>query len=1009
MNTRTVLIVDEEKINRNVLANILQSDYSIILASNGKEALRILKTNFKRISVIILDLEMFAMDGYELLKNIHSNPDYMNIPIIAAAQNYSDEKEEKALAYGAHDFISRPYNEKIVLHRIANTIELMETVKVVNLVIKDDLTPLHSKQYFMTKTREVFIENPTNDFDVICLDIEQFKLINDSFSIATGDKILFKLGEILKDCFDSDEIVLSRFTADIFFITLPHKSENYEILIESITNELNKYLPKIGIKLKTKICCGVYHIVDKSMPIAAMCDRAQLATENIKGQYGKIVNYYEDEIRQEMHNTLAITNMMEYTLKNNEFQVFYQPKYELASKCIAGAEALVRWQNHELGMMSPASFIPLFERNGFITQLDMFVWETVCKDLREWLDMGNEPFSISMNVSRSDIANPDLVDILVNLSDKYKINRKYLHLEIIESAYTDNPEQIIKVVTKLREKGFPIEMDDFGSGYSSLNMLAEIPIDVLKLDMGFVKNELNKANGKGILGFVISLAKWLNLAVVAEGVETPEQIRVLTSMECNYVQGFYFERPLVKSDFFKLMKKGDVREMYLTSSDVTFINRDTIRIKKARGTKVGTLLVVDDLEISRKIVSEMFHEEFDIVEAVDGLQAWNYIKENYDNISIILIDLLMPIMDGYQLIKNLRQNENTKLLPVVVTSQGNEFSEERALSIGADDFVAKPYNATVLMHRVKNAFVYSRIKKFDEENSFGKSLLGIENSLSKDSLTGLYTRKVLEISIKEFFKNSKSKEATFLIIDIDNLKTINDNYGHIKGDETIKRVSDSLLSIFRGNDVVCRMGGDEFAVFTPNKIEKNILIEKLEDLNTKLTFDVEDIQVSCSIGVCSSPEFGTDYNTLYNNSDMALLTCKRAGKNQFRIYDGKSLLPSQTFYKNMDWLLDEFSDCVMILSKDGNDVLYLNKNACELVEKEKRDCLGKKCYKILFNNDEPCKNCSKAKFNLNDFYQFENVIFGQTCLIRAREINWCGEAANIFYISKKSKIDELEK
>lgn len=1002
MNTRTILIVDEEKINRNVLANILQHEYSIILASNGKEAFRILKTNFKRISVIIIDLEMFAMDGYELLQSIHQNPNYSKIPIIAAAQNYSDDKEQKALAYGAHDFISRPYNPKIVLHRIFNTIELMETVKVVNLVTKDDLTPLNNKQYFMTKTRELFTENSTQEFDVICLDIEQFKLVNDSLTIATGDKILYKLGEILQSVFIEDNTILSRFTADNFFITLPHRETSYESIIELITTQLNKYLPKIGIKLKLKICCGVYYIHDKTMPIAAMCDRAQLATENIKGQYGKIVNHYEDEIRQEMHNTLAITNMMEYALKNNEFQVFYQPKYELATKCVAGAEALVRWENHELGMMSPASFIPLFERNGFITQLDMFVWETVCKDLREWIDLGNDPFSISMNVSRADISNPDLVDILVDLSDKYKINRKYLHLEIIESAYTDNPEQIIKVVTKLRDKGFPIEMDDFGSGYSSLNMLAEIPIDVLKLDMGFVKNELSKPNGKGILGFVISLAKWLNLAVVAEGVETPEQIRVLSSMECNYVQGFYFEKPLAKEDFFTLMKKGNIREMYLTSSDITYINRDTIRIKKAKGAKVGTLLIVDDLEISRKIVSEMFQEEFDIVEAVDGLQAWNYIKDNAESLSIVLIDLLMPIMDGYQLIKNLRQNEKTKYLPVVVTSQGNEFSEERALAIGADDFVAKPYNATVLKHRVKNAFVYSKIKKLEDEKTIGQSLFGIELSLGKDPLTNLDTRKTLEVNIDDFFERSKTKEATFLIIDIDNLKTINDTYGHVKGDETIKKVADSLTSLFRGNDIVCRMGGDEFAVFTPNKIERNILIEKLEELNTKLTFDIEGIQVSCSIGACSSPEFGTDYETLYNNSDMALLTCKRSGKNQFRIFDGKSLLPSQTFYKNMDWLLDEFSDCVMIISKDNNEILYLNKNSCELAGKEKRDCLGKNCYSVLFNKNKPCSNCQRKKINASDFFQYENIICDEKYSIRAREINWCGEPAFILYFSRKT-------
>ena len=692
---------------------------------------------------------------------------------------------------------------------------------------------------------------------------------------------------------------------------------------------------------------------------------------------------------------------MEHAIKNSEFQIFYQPKYELASECVAGAEALVRWNNQELGFMAPSSFIPLFEQNGFITQLDMFVWETVCKDMREWIDKGNSPFSVSMNVSRADIFNPNLQNILVNLSDKYGIDRKFLHLEITESAYTDNPEQIIKVVTSLRNEGFPIEMDDFGSGYSSLNMLAEIPIDILKLDMGFVKNELEKPSGKGIIAFVISLAKWLNLAVVAEGVETPEQIKILNSMECNYVQGFYFEKPLCKEEFFALLGKGNIKEMYLTSSGVNYIKRDTIEISRAKGNKIGTLLVVDDIDLSRKIIVEMFLDEYDIVETVDGEQAWQYIQENSEEISIILMDLLMPVMDGYQLLKRIRQNEKTKDIPVVVTSQGDQNSEERALSIGADDFVSKPFNTTVLKHRVKNAFINSRIKKIEHERQVNKELLEAELAANRDFLTGLYTRKILESKINDFFAISSDKASVFIMIDVDNFKEVNDSYGHIKGDETIQRVAKIIQSSFINDEVCCRMGGDEFAIFIPRKIEKARLEEILKELCNNLDFMIEQIEVTCSIGACVSPDFAKDYQTIYNNADMALLASKRYGKNQYKIYTGQSILPSFVFYRNMDWLLDEFSDSVIVFAKDTYEILYMNKNACEIANKKKRDCIGKKCYEVLWNRLTPCEHCQKDFEPAAEFLESEIAVNGQKYFVRAKSISWGGIDARVQYIQKE--------
>lgn len=1000
INNKVVLIVDEDKINRNALAKILQDEYSIILATTGLEVIKILKVNFKKIAAIIIDLDMKIMDGYELLKQIHETSDYSKIPIIASNHIGSEEQEEKALMCGAHDFISKPYNPQIIKHRLSNTIELMDAVKVASQVSKDDITPLHNKQYFITETREIFIEHSDDEFDIICLDIDQFKMFNDSYGIVTGDKILYKLGELINETFSQNSIC-ARFTADNFFVLLAHKSVSYNDVVEKLTKSINKYVSNIGVKIKVKICCGVYYIHNKEISIVAMCDRAQLATENIKGKYGKIVAYYKDEIRQQMHNSLAITNMMESALKNNEFQIFYQPKYELATKDIVGAEALVRWQNSKLGFMTPESFVPLFERNGFITLLDMFVWETVCKDMSEWISKGNKPFAVSMNVSRADLLNPNIVSILVELSEKYKLDRKFLHLEITENAYTENPEQIIKTVTQLHNKGFPIEMDDFGSGYSSLNLLAEIPIDVLKLDIEFVRSKLEKINGKEIVGFVISLAKWLNLSVVAEGVETFEQAQILNSMECDYVQGYYFSRPLSRNDFFKLMSSSDVKKMHLKSSRIHSINRKVF-VTKASQVSKGTMLVVDDIEASRKIIVNLFKNNYDIAQAVDGQQAWEYIQQNYKSISVIMLDLLMPIMDGYQLLKHIRENELTRNIPVIVTSFAEESSEERALAIGADDFVAKPFNKTVLKHRVRNVITNSNILKLEQEHQRNKESLAAELAVNKDGLTGLYTRKIIESKVNDFFASNPEGNAVFLMIDLDNFKEVNDIYGHIRGDQTLVYVANVLKNSFRGEDVICRMGGDEFSVFIPSAIEKNTLKNKLETLCKNLAFPVETLFITCSIGVCISPDYGKDYQTLYNNADMALLTSKRYGKNQYQIFNGQTVLPSFVFYRNVDWLLDEFTDAIVVNSLDTHEVLYINKNACELLGVEKRECMGRKCYQVFHSMNKICPNCvDEKKLSAKDFFEYTVIINKQSYISKVKLINWSGIPARVQYLQRE--------
>ena len=273
-------------------------------------------------------------------------------------------------------------------------------------------------------------------------------------------------------------------------------------------------------------------------------------------------------MRSDIVKEQKLSSEMVEALENGQFEVYYQPQYDYENNSLVGAEALVRWNHPEKGMISPAVFIPMFERNGFITVLDEYVWEKACQDLRKWMDDKEKyiPISVSVNISRIDIYNPNLCKTLKNLVKKYNLNASALKLEITESAYMQSPEQLINVTKDLRANGFIVEMDDFGAGYSSLNILKDVPVDILKLDVNFLSKGEDDSKGGHILSSIIRMAHWLNIPVIAEGVETKEQADYLKSLSCVYMQGYYFSKPLPKNEFEKILVKSEVGDTKKYSS-----------------------------------------------------------------------------------------------------------------------------------------------------------------------------------------------------------------------------------------------------------------------------------------------------------------------------------------------------------------------------------------------------------------------------------------------------------
>lgn len=419
------------------------------------------------------------------------------------------------------------------------TEEVVATARQRFLSTHDSLTGVYNKEFFFVKSSQLFLDNPQEEYVVVCSDISNFKLVNDIFGMEEGNNLLVRIGNSLKEQTIEGE-VYGRIGSDRFALVMPKYRFRKEIFIsgpQSVSHiEEDENYP-------VRIYIGVYEVTDKAIPISVMCDRAQMALETIKGDYEKRVAFYDEELRSSVLREQELTADLTDAIEKHHLQIYLQPQLDRQGN-VLGAEALIRWIHPIKGMMMPGEFIPIFEKNGTIAKLDRYVWELACKQLRKWKDIGREDMYISVNISPKDFYFMDIYTTFTGLVKKYEINPKNLKLEITETAIMMNLQRQLGLINKLREAGFVVEMDDFGSGYSSLNMLKDIKVDVLKLDMAFLRKSEDEDRGRKILRMIIELSKQLEMPVITEGVETAEQVRFLTEMGCDMFQGYYFAKPM---------------------------------------------------------------------------------------------------------------------------------------------------------------------------------------------------------------------------------------------------------------------------------------------------------------------------------------------------------------------------------------------------------------------------------------------------------------------------------
>ncbi|MBE5881719.1 MAG: EAL domain-containing protein [Lachnospiraceae bacterium] len=417
------------------------------------------------------------------------------------------------------------------------------------LASHDSLTGLYNRQYFYEKTEQYINFHPNKDFLMICTDIREFKMINDFFGTKTGDQVLINFSKMLSGQL-SDASIYGRIENDIFGILMA-KDKYDEEKFSAMAQQAFESCIDTGISFPTINYIGVYEITDRSIPASVMCDRARMAITSIKGSFQKRVAYYDDTLRDNiMHEQELITDL-DHAIATGEIKMYLQPQMSSDGQML-GAEALVRWEHGEKGMIMPGDFIPVFEKNGLISEVDKHIWELACKQLRKWKAEGKEELYISVNISPRDFYFLNIFQVFTELIRKYDISPQNLKLEITETAIAMDVKRQLELIERLRNYGFVVEMDDFGSGYSSLNMLKDIQVDILKIDMAFLRKSKDEERSKKILHMIINLSKQLGMPVISEGVETKEQVQYLSDFGCDMFQGYYFAKPMDVASFEKL-------------------------------------------------------------------------------------------------------------------------------------------------------------------------------------------------------------------------------------------------------------------------------------------------------------------------------------------------------------------------------------------------------------------------------------------------------------------------
>lgn len=872
---RTVLVVEDQELNRALLEQILEEDCTVLQASNGAEALEIINLR-EDIAAIVLDLIMPVMDGFEFMSRLSDIPEKRNIPIIVATEHGAVENEKKALSLGAYDFVSKPYDPTVVRLRVGNAIEhsrlaAYETLQYLEQY--DGLTGIYNKKSFIRATRSMLNDASDDEqFAIIRFDVTRFAMINAYYGIEEGDKLLKYIADVLRADHDKyEDMTYSRIGADDFCICVKFHDINHVYAgIERARQAISSY----EISFNIILIFGVYVVTDRNQEIESMIANANMAAKRIKGNYLNTVAVYDEKLSKQRETEQEIVNEMKDALETEQFIVYLQPKYDSMSYLPCGAEALVRWKHPEKGMISPGVFIPVFESNGFVEPIDHYMWEHVCMLIRKWIDSGIDPNPVSVNVSRVNLYNPHIVEEIVDLTAKYSIPRHMLQLEITESAYTDNSDMILSVINKFHDHGFTVLMDDFGSGYSSLNVLKDMHVDVLKIDMKFFGKTDNIGRAKTIISSVVRMAKWLNIATVAEGVETKEQVEFLKSIGCTIIQGYYFAKPMPVEEYEQLVASGT---KFISPDEINapenfeWVNAPEIDDIFTSAMEPLCMSEVSDGEIEIIRVNQRY---YDLLGYEEGIM---FIKNPADR---ALDDYKQGIKDAYFRCASTGEDQEYVYYRRTATNEIVKLKAEiKRIKTDGNRCLAICY--------------FNKISDIDseEENQDELQIRRIidmceEKSKENEAKFAPYipTNIHLPEMVNTILSSRYMDKHSLIIVSVDNEDELNHDF-----DENTRRIMwNSMECIlnqhFRNNDMLALTGDHEYSIFVSSVPSEELVSVKCHELNRRLKLFalLAKFPVRVSIGVAVSSKEDRDFSNLYEMATEALHRSREHGHN--RVY-----------------------------------------------------------------------------------------------------------------------------
>ena len=555
----SILIADDDRSMRVALQNVLAADgYEVEAVSDGVEAVS--RCERKMPDIILLDALMPNLNGFNACKKIRMLQDSTHVPILIVTALDDEKSIELAFESGATDYIPKPIHFAVMRQRISRLLQASRAeVHVRQLAYNDSLTGLPNRTMFIAKMEKLLarVRPRTEKIAVLFLDLDRFKYVNDTLGHSVGDMLLKGVAERIMSCIRVQDTV-ARLGGDEFTMALDGIEDAKVIasIADKICTKLAESYSFAGRDIFVTASIGIAVYPDDGTDVDMLMKRADTAMFRAKEQ-GSSFQFYEKEMEVIVTNKVEIEQDLRHALEREELDVYFQPKLDLITSSILGAEALVRWNHPDKGLVGPDKFIPLAEETGLISELGLWVLITACVQVQSWIDQGYKAFPISVNLSGRQLENNEITEQIEHVLSRSGLAPEYLELEITESTIMKRPEEVISILHQLKVMGVQLSIDDFGTGYSSLNYLRKFPIDLLKIDQSFVKDIAENNEDRLIVKGIIALAKSLNLKVLAEGVETAEQKEFLLREGCDYIQGYYFGKPMKADDFLEEFIKMD--------------------------------------------------------------------------------------------------------------------------------------------------------------------------------------------------------------------------------------------------------------------------------------------------------------------------------------------------------------------------------------------------------------------------------------------------------------------